>query len=179
MIRSIVAIGLISWTTCPAAWGQFDGTDLRSAVISMSRKNHCHFVQSDPTDIRQCPTYSVSIAGDGTVTYEGRGGVRTLGKRTHKTTLESVRVLLAEFERADFFSLRDRYEQVQVGDLMQTIDHAIATTVSISVAGRTKSVYDFYGTPEVVKRLEQRIDEASDSRRYTGRPPDNARQPTS
>lgn len=80
-----------------------------------------------------------------------------------------VRKLIAEFERAEFFSLRNRYEHVQVGDLIQTIDHAVATTISISIAGKTKSVYDFYGTPDVVTLLKRRIDEVSDSRRYTGR----------
>lgn len=177
MGRSILVVTL----TVGAVWaqeGQFNDAAVRSAMVSMTRANHCGFWQPDLTDIRQCPSYTVSISGDGTVSYEGRAGVRTVGKRTHKTTVESVRELIAAFERADFFSLRDRYESVDVGNgLTERIDHAVATTVSCSIGGKTKSVYDFYGTPEVVKRLEYQIDQVSDSRRYTGRPSNNALEP--
>jgi hypothetical protein len=170
MAQSIFVVAMTLCTAWPAP-GQFTEAERRSAVVSMTRQNHCGAQFSDRTDIRQCPSYTVSISGDGTVTYEGRAGVRTLGKRTHKISIESVRELIREFEQADFFSLRDRYEFVDLGnDQRVVIDHAIATTVSYTIAGKTKSVYDFYGTPEIVRRLEQRIDEVSDSRRYTGRP---------
>jgi len=170
-IRPSLGVAAFLWTALAGGSGQFTESELQSAVISMTREDRCGFGQQDPTDIRQCPDYSISLSGDGTVQYEGRNGVRTLGKQTHQTSAKAVHDLVVEFEKSGFFSLNNRYEQVQVRGLIQTIDHAIATTVSISVAGRTKRVYDFYGTPEVLTRLERRIDEVSDSRRYTGRPP--------
>jgi hypothetical protein len=47
-----------------------------------------------------------------------------------------------------WYSLRDRYEAIEVGGLIQTIDHAVATTVSLSIAGKIKRVYDFYTIPK-------------------------------
>ena len=148
---------------------QFSDAELRAAVITMTRQNQCGFGIPDATDIRQCPTYSVVIAGDGTVIYNGKGGVRTIGRRIHTASAAAVQTLILEFEQAGFFSLKDRYESIQEGELIRTISHAVATTVSVSVGGKKKSVYDFYGTPDVMHRLERRIDEVSESQRYTGR----------
>ena len=179
MVRLIVFIGAALVGALHATAGQSNDTDLRSAMISMTRENHCGSVQPDPTDIRQCPTYSIAISGDGTVMYNGRSGVKTLGHRSHTVATDEFRTLVAEFMQAEFFSLRDRYESIALPNgTSQVIDHAIATTLSLSIGGRTKSVYDFYGTPDVVRRLEQRVDQVTDSRRYTGRPPDSQMEPT-
>ena len=179
MVRLIVVIGAALLGALQDTAGQFNDTDLRSAIISITRKNHCGFGQSDPRDIRQCPTYSIAISGDGSVTYDGGSGVMTLGKRTLKVAPDEFRKLIGEFMQADFFSLRDRYESIALPNgMIQVIDHAIATTLSVSIGGKTKSVYDFYGTPDFVRRLEQRVDQVTDSRRYTGRPPNPQMEPT-
>ena len=146
--------------------------DLRSARISMTREGSALFALSDRRDVRQDPWYSVTIAGDGTVTYVGQVGVRTLGRRTHKVEVETVRALLEEFEQAGFWSLLDRYESVRVGNgIARTVSDLSRTTVVLSAKGRTKSVYDYYGTSAIVRHLEDRIDEVAETRRYTGRPP--------
>ena len=152
--------------------GQLSEADLRSAVITMMREGSGLFGLSDKTDIRQDASYTVSIAGDGTVTYSGRNGVRTIGTRTHKVPVESIRALLVEFDQAAFWTLNDRYDSIDVGNgLIKTVSDLTKTTVAVSVGARRKSVYDYYGTPPIVRRLEARIDEVADSRRYTGRPP--------
>ncbi len=172
----VSAAFFVAWSQ---AASQFSDADLRSALISMSRENRCGAYLEHPTDIRQCPTYSVALSGDGTVTYEGRLGVKTIGKRKHQIKVEDFQKLVVEFERAGFFSLRDRYDSTDRGNgVTEVIDHAIATTVTLSIAGKKKSVYDFYGTPDVVTQLERRVDEVSESRRYTGRPPNTALEPT-
>lgn len=125
VVRAIVLAAAFLGVGEAGSAGQFTDAELRSALISMTRENRCGFGQQDPTDIRQCPNYFVSIAGDGTVRYARRNGVRTLGKRTHQTAVEAVHKLVVELERSAFFQLKERYEQVQVGDVIQTIDHAI------------------------------------------------------
>src|SRR6185436_1621157 len=177
----IQVVTVLMAATLSLAWSSRPQVDanLRSALISMTRKANGIFAIPDPRDLRQDPVYSVSIAGDGTVTYIGGGGVRTLGKRTHKTKPEMVAALVAEFEQAGFWSLRDRYEDVELGNgVVRHISELPSTTVVYSVAGKTKSVYDYYGTPAVVRHLEDRIDEIANSRRYTGRPPNKSLQPT-
>lgn len=147
MIRLIVFTGalLCGWLDASA---QYADADPQSAVISMTRENSCGFVQSDPTDIRQCPDYSITLSGDGTVTYEGRSGVRTIGARTHTIAPDEFRQLLTAFLQADFFSLRDRYDSITHADGTVTIMGDVATTtIEVSIGDETKRVRYFYGAP--------------------------------
>ena len=79
-------------------------------LITMKRDgSSCGWSPAHPTDLNACPTYSVSISGDGTVIYEGTMGVKVIGQRTHKIAIEDVKKLTEEIHRIDFFSLKDRY----------------------------------------------------------------------
>lgn len=98
-----------------------------------------------------CPIYSVTVYGNGTVVYEGEHHVNVKGKRVYQISDEKIMELLVEFERADYFSLKDRYE-APVTDLP-------ATATSITMEGETKSVYNYHGAPEKLHELEDRIDE--------------------
>ena len=57
-------------------------------------------------------------------------------------------------------------------------DHRVATTITVTAGGRTKSVFgaptksvfDFFGAPDELRVLEQRIDELAGITQYTGRP---------
>jgi hypothetical protein len=166
-----IASVLLTGRELSGPMSRFSERDLTSATISMQRVGRCAENVSDPTDVRQCPTYSVAVAGDGTVTYQGDVGVKTLGTRTHTISINEVRRLLSEFLTADFFSLKDRYDSIPLPNgLIEVVNHGVATTLTLSIGGKTKQVYAFYGTPAVVSRLEGRVDEVADSRRYTGRP---------
>ena len=48
------------------------------------------------------------------------------------------------------------------------IDHAAEQWITIRLDGRQKTVHDFYGAPEALRRLEATIETLTDSRRYTG-----------
>ena len=144
--------------------------DLKSVTVAMTREGLCGSALPDPQDVAQCPTYSVTLTGDGTVRYEGRVGVRTLGARTHQVSAEEVRALVDEFMAARFFTLRERYDSVPLPDgLVHVQFHGVRTVLTLSVGGKKKTVTDFYGTPASVLRLGRRVDEVADSRRYTGR----------
>jgi Domain of unknown function (DUF6438) len=105
-----------------------------------------------------CPEYSVSIAGDGTVTYEGRSSVAVTGPRTRQISPASVRLLLEEFARAQFSTLKDRY-RAPVTDLPTTY-------VSLTIEGRTKTVQDYFGAPKELKDLEALIDDIAGTDRW-------------
>jgi hypothetical protein len=147
-------------------------SELRAATVTMTRENRCG-VGGFATDIRQCPTYTVTISGDGSVTYAGTSGVVTVGTRTHMVDETASQNLVRAFLDANFFGLQDRYVSISMGGGYTTVDHAVATTLSLEIGGRLKSVYDFYGTPGIVRDLERRVDEVTDSYRYTGRPPES------
>lgn len=105
-----------------------------------------------------CPDYVVMIHGDGTVEYKGRNFVAVKGIHTAHISEESVQELVHEFYRAGFFSLADRYEQ-QVTDLP-------SQTTSITIDGKTKTVYRYGFEPQKLAELEDKIDEVAGTEKW-------------
>lgn len=118
-----------------------------------------------------CPGYSVSLDENGTVIYNGIIGVKERGEKVHSISKSAVRELVAEFFRINFYSLQDRYTEKKLPNGMtETIDHSNATTISINVDGKKKSVYIFYGAPDDLIKLRGKLDEVLQIAQYTGRP---------
>ena len=112
-----------------------------------------------------CPSYEVTIAPDGTVTFEGRRFVKTTGTVTAQIRAEKFQELVREFENIKYFSLRDQYVNTSDGCAGFMTDMPSAKT-SISLSGRTKSVSHYYGCrgPEILAALtalERKIDEVA------------------
>jgi hypothetical protein len=117
-----------------------------------------------------CPAYSVSLDENGTVIYNGINGVKTRGEKVHSISVLAVRDLVANFLRIDFYSLQDRYTEKKLPNgQTQIIDHANATTISIDLDGKKKSVYIFYGAPDELIVLERKLYEVTQIAQYTGR----------
>jgi hypothetical protein len=121
--------------------------------------NSLHITLDRTGCLGSCPSYSVEIRGDGSVTFNGRDFVRMKGVQQETISKQAVADLLDEFRRADYFSLKDRYE-TSVTD--------IATyTTSIAFDGHKKQVVDYMGLrsgmPEAVVMVERSIDEAANS----------------
>jgi superfamily II helicase len=134
---------------------EIQDSDLKDAVINMKQENHCGCIDC-------CPEYSVSILGDGTVTYEGIAAVRIAGKQVYSIQQYQVKNLVNEFYKVDFFSLKDKYTSKDNGDgTISMIDHTAPVTISITIKGKTKKVYNFYGAPEKLEELEKKIYEIS------------------
>jgi hypothetical protein len=145
--------------------------DFKQVSISMKTEGGpCGCVPLNETDLSCCPAYSVSIDETGTVKYEGIASVKVRGKHIHHIAAEQVKELVGEFYKSDFFSLEDRYIQKKLENgLVETIDHSNATTISIIIDGKTKSVYNFYGAPQELIDLQRKIYETSKVARYVGR----------
>ena len=106
-----------------------------------------------------CPDYTLTIKGDGSVTYEGRQFVKIEGIRTTTISEEKIRQLLSEFQRIDYFSLNDSYEEFGATDMPSAI-------TSLTINGKTKTVRHYHGdftAPEQLTELEDRIDEIVNS----------------
>lgn len=112
----------------------------------------------------RCPSYTVEIAGDGSVTYDGRACVAVRGEQRARISADAVRGLVAKFRDLDFFTLRDRYAS-------EVTDHP-TTTTAITYDGRTKSVVDYVGLeagmPRAVTGLEDAVDAAAGTKRWIG-----------
>lgn len=109
-----------------------------------------------------CPVYTLTIRGDGTVVYEGKDFVQVKGKAVSTISQEQIEQLVAEFEKADYFSLNDSYTE-------RTITDAPSVITSITIDGKTKSIEHYHGdfsAPEPLTHLEDRIDEIVDSSQW-------------
>ncbi|HXM50709.1 MAG TPA: DUF6438 domain-containing protein [Pyrinomonadaceae bacterium] len=117
-----------------------------------------------------CPSYIVTLAADGTVTWEGRDFVKTKGKATAHIKPEAFNKLVREFERIKFATLDDKYQPGTPGCGPSATDMPSAQT-SINLNGKTKSVLHYYGCrdSEVLRTLtalEHKIDEVIDTEKW-------------
>jgi len=120
-----------------------------------------------------CPDYIVMISADGTVTFEGKANVKVKGKAQSNIGREKVQSLVAAFEKAKFFSLRDRYAWKEDGCRHVWIDSDSAIT-SIVINGKSKSVNHYLGChrkgripyPRVLSELEEKIDEVANTKQW-------------
>jgi hypothetical protein len=122
-----------------------------------------------------CPDYKIIIHGDGRLVYEGRRFVKTVGAVESTVTQEQLRQLVAEFEKADYFSLCDEYPSSCDRCPTDWTDNPSANT-SIQINGKKKSIRHYYGCqeksehyavyPQKLYQLESRIDEIVGSARW-------------
>jgi len=124
-----------------------------------------------------CAIYSLAILADGRVVYRGRQFVRNKGRADVRLTPQQLRQLLSEFEKADYFSLRNRYQYRADGCSSSGLDYPSAVT-SFRINGRVKTIAHDYGCreksdgdsrvyPSELFALEQRIDEIVGTSRWT------------
>lgn len=109
-----------------------------------------------------CPTYRVSISGEGEVVYVGRGFVNVVGEQRATIPRAEVSALLTRFDAVGFSSLRDEY-RAQISDLP-------TYTISLVRNAQTKVVVDYggpgAGMPEAVRGLQDEIDRVAGTARW-------------
>jgi hypothetical protein len=118
-----------------------------------------------------CPTYSVTIRGDGRVRFEGIAHTLVEGVREATVPVACVERLVARFRAADFWSLDNRYRS----DVTDSPEYVLTVTAG----RRTKTVADYVGIevgmPEVVTTLEEAVDATAGTARWVdGTLPDRA-----
>jgi hypothetical protein len=105
--------------------GQADRERLEDVCIELDR-GPCY---------GSCPSYSVTIEGNGRVTFVGRDYVSEVGRRETQISEDSVRDLLRAFEDARFFELEDSY--------WQQVTCLSLETITLYVGGRSKRVHNY------------------------------------
>ena len=108
------------------------------------------------------PAYVMSIDGNGIVNYEGFSGINLTGKHTFSISAEQVEDLLIDFKNVKFFSLNNNYTEKKLpGGVSLRVSHANATTITLRVGGKIKSVYNFFGAPDEFNALQEKVDKIS------------------
>ena len=126
-------------------------TGYKDVIITLERTS-CYGI---------CPDYKLTMYGDGRVVYEGKRFVKVTGTQTAQISQDKVEEIVNEFYQTDYFSLRDEYT-ASITDLPTTV-------TSISIDGKTKKVVDYYGAPEKLNELENKIDEITNSKSWVGK----------
>ena len=121
------------------------------------------------------PEYRLSIFADGTVIFQGKKHVKSQEPIRTKIDKEQLAMLLAEFERIKYHSLRDRYVEENDGCSLWGTDQPFATTM-LNIGGKKKSIVHYYGCweegaphvvfPRELYRLEAKIDEVVNSKQW-------------
>ena len=112
-----------------------------------------------------CPIYSAKIYADGSVVYVGKEFVKEKGERRFKIAPERVQQLIKEFQRIDYFSLKDRYDTDENGNSWTDLP---TTITSICLDGKKKKVVNYYGAPQKLDELEDKIDSLAGLYRLLG-----------
>ena len=156
------ALGLLLFAVTPVAAQQSSAPNYTHVTITMK-------AEGGPCDC-VFPAYSVSVDENGTVSYNGLKGVAVRGEKIHSISIGVVRDLVSDFLRIGFFSLESSYTVKKFPDgTSARTDHANATTISIDLDGKKKSVYIFYGAPQELLDLQRKLYEVTQIAQYTGR----------
>ena len=99
-----------------------------------------------------CPSYTLAISADGTTIFTGSYVATVNGTDEWKksgvikshVTEEQIRQLVSEFDRANYFSLQDRYRDARDGCPTRATDMSSAYT-SFQINGRKKSIEHYLG----------------------------------
>lgn len=116
-----------------------------------------------------CPSYTVTLQGNGRVDYWGGQYVSIAGPQNVRVPPTTVAALLAKFRTDNFLGLNGSY-RVEATDLPTYV-------LTLRLGARSKVVEDYggemIGMPGVVTDLENAVDKASDSARWvtSARPP--------
>jgi len=149
---------------------QATGADARQVpedtLISLERR---------PDFFSSCPFYKLTISADGTVRIvpedysdERRQKVVSGPVITSRINQEQLKQLVSEFEKVDFFSLKNTFEDPSKngpGDCPQHLFDSSSTIMSLVIKGRTKEVQHYLGCSGTqalsgLSALENKIDEA-------------------
>ena len=119
-----------------------------------------------------CPDYIVTISAEGKVVFEGNANVKVKGRSETTISPEKVQLLIESFQKAKFFSLRNRYSLPEDGCRVYDGD-ASSATISIVLNGKSKSIDHYLGCRQekgtsvrTVIKLENLIDDLTNTAQW-------------
>lgn len=112
-----------------------------------------------------CPVYTVTLYDDGTVEYEGKEHVKTVGRKT--ATID--RAAIAKVKEAIAASGIQRLD-AHCCDCLDMTDHPTAV-IGFESDGQWKTITDYHGcmkAPRAVRELEETLDTLLGTERFVG-----------
>jgi hypothetical protein len=96
-----------------------------------------------------CPVYTLKIDKNGKGLFDGVENVEKIGRFIFSLSQDELVELENAFLQVDFYQLRNIYD-AQVSDLPTTY-------ITYNKDGNRKKIMDYYGAPEELRTLENRI----------------------
>ena len=156
-MRVLLTLVFLVLVAAPVVAQDSAARDYAHVTITLTMDGtHCFCALSEDSQVQCCPNYSASVNENGNVTYNGGFGAKVRGQKAHSIPIQAVRDLVADFFRIDFISREDRYVVNRSGEVVM-VDHSYASTISIDIDGKKKSVYLFYGEPEELDALRSKL----------------------
>jgi hypothetical protein len=110
-----------------------------------------------------CPAYSLSIQGEGSVSYLGTSFVKVVGDASSQVTVSDVQGLVDEMWDAGYLDM------TEPSPCSATITDAPMVITSLTLAAQTHRVAHYRGnpcSPSALTTIEDRIDEVAGSQRW-------------
>lgn len=109
----------------------------------------------------ECPAYTVTLDGNGAVTWRGSSQVKVVGTATAQIPSSKARQIIGSFRESGFFGLCGNYQR-GITDFPTVITR-------ISIAGRTKTVINYaLAAPKWLTQLDMKLDRVTDTARWRG-----------
>jgi hypothetical protein len=141
-----VLVSDITASDCPT------GPD-EDVPLAMSKDDYVELSRS--ACLGSCPSYTVEIKADGTVSWTGKSFVAAIGSRESTIDTESARRLLEKFRTKDFWSYCRSY--------WRNITDSSGTEITVELGGKTRKISDYAGSsPKELQDLLGEIDRVAD-----------------
>ncbi len=117
-----------------------------------------------------CVPYKLSINNEGKIIFEGYSKTKTEVKEEGIITQEQLKEIIAEFEKAKFFALKDKYQDEEDGCTWLVTCHPSAI-ISIQINGEIKNIVHYFGysagnPTKILGELSSKIDEIVETKRW-------------
>ena len=169
--RAGAALGLVAArTACARTSPPVPEADARPTVTAHGPDAGTISLERGPC-FGTCPVYKVTLDRSGAVRFEGRRFVADTGLSTGSVAPARVDSLLAELEAAGYFGLADVYRMGEPACERYATDLPTVIT-EVRLGERVKRVEHDRGcadAPEVLSRLESRIDEVAGVGKWIGK----------
>jgi hypothetical protein len=112
-----------------------------------------------------CPIYTVTVQGNGWISYKGEGFVQVEGKQESFIEPKAAQELILTFAIQDFFSYARNYDEFNG---MTDLPH---TDLILSIGGTTKTASRYGLPPNYPKRLiflENEIERVANVKQWVG-----------
>ena len=115
-----------------------------------------------------CPVYSLSLTGEGVVTFKGERFVRTIGEATATVSTDSVAALVKEIRDAGYFEMAESYTP-NIGTCGMHHTDAPTVTTSVKIDTQSRRIVNYHGcsgTPAALRKVEDSIDRIAGTQRW-------------